>query len=426
MYGGGRNFFVFKINPEPVGDFDFGTIPREWSDEIELFGHAPMTTELRGLITTLRRGSPRCLAFTVDRIRAVYALPPGENLATPIGSAVPIRPGKGRRTKRAREKDALSDRPDESSEVGSLERAQKARRGPTLRSRSQAQSPGLMARSVSIAISVGGARRVPNASIGFVGDRALDDDFDSSTHQRRRRALEEINSVSSNFPSSGLPPPLRASGEGTSQVDPSAFLPDVEKGCELPSLDDMRERDAYVRMAVANAKAMEASNEYSALMEKRLAEFPSKEEQHEVEVEGLKGKLAATEAEKVAIQNDLDLMKEKHIREIEGREATALKERSLACRSLSREYDAVMAVVKDKLQKKKEETAAEIRLQEVRARIESLTEYSEGGFELEEELGRLRDREISLDLDYGVASVSDPSLSRVELPEVSGDLVDQE
>ena len=62
----------------------------------------------------------------------------------------------------------------------------------------------------------------------------------------------------------------------------------------------------------------------------------------------------------------------------------------------------------------------------MRARIEALTEYGEGGFELEEELGRLKDREISLDLDYGVASVSDPSLSRLDLPEVSGDLVDQE
>ena len=76
---------------------------------------------------------------------------------------------------------------------------------------------------------------------------------------------------------------------------------------------------------------------------------------------GLKGKLAATKAEKVDIHNDLDLTKEKHRREIEGHEATALKERSLARRSLSREYDAVLAVVKDKL-RKKEETAAEIRL----------------------------------------------------------------
>ena len=49
---------------------------------------------------------------------------------------------------------------------------------------------------------------------------------------------------------------------------------------------------------------------------------------------------------------------------------------SLARRSLAQEYDAFLAVVKDKLRKKKEETAAEIYLQEVRARIEALTEYS--------------------------------------------------
>ncbi|KAF3603741.1 hypothetical protein F2Q69_00036980 [Brassica cretica] len=130
--------------------------------------------------------------------------------------------------------------------------------------------------------------------------------------------------------------------------------------------------------------------------------------------------------EKVAVQNDLDSMKEKHRREIEGRDAAVRKECDLARRSLAREYDAVLAVVKDKLQKKKKETAAEIRLQEVRARIEALTEYREGGFELEEELERLRDREISLDVGYGLASVSDPSLSRLEVPDVSGDSVDQD
>ena len=65
-------------------------------------------------------------------------------------------------------------------------------------------------------------------------------------------------------------------------------------------------------------------------------------------------------------------------------------------------------------------------MQEVRARIEALTEYSEGGFEIEEELERLRYQEVSLDVDYGLASVSDPSLSRLELPEVSGDSVYQD
>ncbi|KAF2584561.1 hypothetical protein F2Q70_00036475 [Brassica cretica] len=354
------------------------------------------------------------------RIRAAYGLPPGENRATPIGLAAPVRPGKGRRNKRAREKEALPDHPYESSKAGSLERAQKAR-------------------------DKGGCRTLQ--SVLPVTELLMT----TSIHQCRRQAPENINLVSSNSPSPGLPPPLRASGEGTSRVDPGAHLLEVkeasswrcsydnevpildnpkrlaliwhkirERRCELPSFGDMRERDAYDRMAVANAKAMEASNEYATLMEKQLADFLSKEEvgshlltihqlqgeleavrvteqQRDVEIEGSKGKLAAAEMEKVALLNDLDSMKEKHTREIEGRDAAARKERDLACRSLAREYDENM---KDKLH--------------------------EGGFELEEELERLRDREFSLDVDYGLASVSDSSLSRLELPEVSGDSVDQD
>ena len=94
---------------------------------------------------------------------------------------------------------------------------------------------------------------------------------------------------------------------------------------------------------------MEASNEYAALMERRLADLPSKEvvgghlhtiqqlrgeleagrvmeKQHEVEVEGLK----------VVVQHDLDSMKEKHRQEIEGRDAAARKECNLARHSLAR------------------------------------------------------------------------------------------
>ncbi|KAG2266897.1 hypothetical protein Bca4012_075625 [Brassica carinata] len=361
-----EKFFVFKVNPASVGDFDFERIPREWSDDIEPFGPAPMTLELCGLMATLRRGSPRWLAFTHDRIRTAYALPPGVNRATNVALVAPVQPKKGRGNKRNKEKEVLLDRPDESSEAGSLERAQKVQRGPVLRSRSQAHS--------------------------------------------------------------GLPPLLRVSGEGTSWINPGVRLSSVPEasswafsydneipilenpdtlaaiwrkiraeGCELPSLERMRERDAYVRMAVANAKAMEASNEYAALMEGRLANFPSKEEiaGHLLTIQQLR--------EKVAIQSDLDSMKEKHRREIEGRDRQARKDRHLARLSLAREYDGVLAVVKKKLEQKKKETAAEIRLQE-----------------------RLKDLEISLEVDYGLASVSDPSLSRLDLPEISGDSVNQD
>lgn len=86
------------------------------------------------------------------------------------------------------------------------------------------------------------------------------------------------------------------------------------------------------------------------------------------------------------------------------------------------EYDAVVDVVKAKLQKK-EETDAEIHSQEVRARIEALTDYNEGGFEFDEELARLRRQEILLEVDYGLTSVSDPSLGRLDHPQVSVDSI---
>ncbi|KAL0853730.1 hypothetical protein Bca101_058882 [Brassica carinata] len=41
-------------------------------------------------------------------------------------------------------------------------------------------------------------------------------------------------------------------------------------GCPLPSLRNMTEREAYVKMAVSHAKAMEANNEFAATLEKRL------------------------------------------------------------------------------------------------------------------------------------------------------------
>ena len=150
------------------------------------------------------------------------------------------------------------------------------------------------------------------------------------------------------------------------------------------------------------------------------------ERQREAEIEESKRKLAAAEAEKVAIQSNLDSMKEKHRREIEGQDRKARKDLHLVRLSLAREYDGVLAVVKRKLEQKKKETAAEIRLQEARTRIETLIEYNEGGFELEAELERLKDLEVLLKVDYGLASVSDPSLSCLDLPGISGDSVNQD
>ncbi|KAF2609212.1 hypothetical protein F2Q68_00043628 [Brassica cretica] len=53
-------------------------------------------------------------------------------------------------------------------------------------------------------------------------------------------------------------------------------------GCLLPSLRNMTEREAYVKMAVAHAKAMEANNEFTATLEKRLQDVPRSDELYDI------------------------------------------------------------------------------------------------------------------------------------------------
>ncbi|KAG2269393.1 hypothetical protein Bca52824_063948 [Brassica carinata] len=53
-------------------------------------------------------------------------------------------------------------------------------------------------------------------------------------------------------------------------------------GCPLPSFRNMTEREAYVKMAVAHAKAMEANNDFAATFEKRLQDVPRSDELYEI------------------------------------------------------------------------------------------------------------------------------------------------
>ncbi|KAH0898494.1 hypothetical protein HID58_048062, partial [Brassica napus] len=264
-----------------------------------------------------------------------------------------------------KDEEASSNHADEPSEAGSSERTRTVHQGLVLRLRSHAQSPGLPARPVSIAIPSGGARESRDSSVSSAGDRALDDEIDSSSRRSRRRVLEGNNSVTSRSSNPRPSSPLRASGEA---------------GC-----------------------------------------CSGGGEQREEDFEELRRKMAAAEADKVVAQNDLNLMEEKYNREIEGRDRKARRDLHLARVSLVKEYEGVLAAIGDKFEQKEKETAAEILLQETRARIEALTEYSEGGFELKTELDRLKDRKISLEVDYGLALVSDLSLGHLDLPEVSGD-----
>ncbi|XP_018459168.1 meiosis-specific protein ASY2-like [Raphanus sativus] len=481
-------FFVFKIDPVTVGDFDFSRIPMKWNENAELFGTSKSTPELRGLISALRRGKCSWDSFTLERVRAAYALPPGVNHVVLVALAEPIRPRKDQKDKGVKRKDPPAEPSDANSDSAPSKRAHETPDKRVTRASSEIQSPIFRATPLYV---VRPGRDVPPDSRA---SGEVDVEEVAPKVQRRRLIPDEESSKGFNVSSSE--PLMQDPGEGTSKPvnlpadcrsgSPLAFSYDVDapilddperlaaiwrklrsSTCALPPLEQMRGRDAYVQMAIANAKAMEASNEYAALMEERLANFPSQEEVagHLNLIQKLRSKLSASHAseqerakqvvdlkvlltakatekvtleeekimlekekvvlekEKVAMEADLESLKAKFRRDAELRERVARREMLAACWLVAKGYDAALDKARETIRRRRAESAAEMRLQEVRAKIEALAEYLEGGFELEEELDILKDVEISREIEYSLAAVSDDSLRGLDLPQVYEDSV---
>ena len=74
---------------------------------------------------------------------------------------------------------------------------------------------------------------------------------------------------------------------------------------------------------------------------------------------------------------------------------------------------------------KKKEVSTEIQLQEVVANIDLLNELKDGGLTVDAELARLKEMEKDCEGLVTLATVSDWSISKLDLPQVSKDSVDQ-
>ncbi|XP_056853505.1 uncharacterized protein LOC130502725 [Raphanus sativus] len=248
-------FFVFKIDPVTVGDFDFSRIPMKWNENVELFGASKMTPELRGLILALRRGQCNWGSFTPERVRAAYALPPGVNRAVPVALAEPIRPRRDQKEKGVKRNDPHAEPSDANSDSAPLKQARGTPHKRVTRSSSQVQSPIVLATPLSVVPPDHGDQpesRVPGeVDVGEVASKV----------QRRRLVMDEESSkvVLLAF-SYDVDAPILENPERLATI----WRKLRSRSCELPPLEQMRGRDAYVQMAVANAKAMEASNEYAA------------------------------------------------------------------------------------------------------------------------------------------------------------------
>ncbi|KAF3557441.1 hypothetical protein F2Q69_00013780 [Brassica cretica] len=201
-------------------------------------------------------------------------------------------------------------------------------------------------------------------------------------------------------------------------------------GCPLPSLRNMTEHEAYVKMAVAHAKAIEADNEFAVTLEKRLQDVPRSDELYEIKKVVRELKLGLKMAQDRECANAAQLAAAEKL----GNQAASLEARLRvfsddlrratyeAKTTMADSYLDVLVSLKEKWEKKKAVTDCEARLQEVVANIELLKEIMSNNLLASDELLRLRAKEIELGSEIDVMATSDFSVGKPDLPQISEDL----
>ncbi|KAF2557075.1 hypothetical protein F2Q68_00016341 [Brassica cretica] len=200
-------------------------------------------------------------------------------------------------------------------------------------------------------------------------------------------------------------------------------------GRPLPSLRNMTEREAYVKMAVAHAKAMEANNEFAATLEKRLQDVPRSDELHEIKNVVRELKLGLKMAKDRERANAAQLAAaeklgnqaasfEARLRVVSNERKSALEQVSF----LEAKLSGCAGLSEEKWEKKKAATDCEARLREVMANIDLLKEIMNNNLLASEELLRLRAKEIELGSEVDVMANSDFSVWKLDLPQISENL----
>ncbi|KAF3499696.1 hypothetical protein F2Q69_00042356 [Brassica cretica] len=231
-----------------------------------------------------------------------------------------------------------------------------------------------------------------------------------------------------------------------------AFQP---AGCPLPSLRNMTEREAYVKMAVANAKAMEANNEFAATLEKCLQDVPRSDELYEIKkvIRELKlGLKIAQDRERANVAQLAAAEKlgnqaaslEARLRVVSNERKSSLEQVSFleakvesstnkfsddlrratydAKKALADSYLDVLVSLKEKWETKKATTDCEACLREVMANIDLLKEIMNNNLLASDDLLRLRTKEVEFGSELYVMAVSDFSVGKLDLPQISEDL----
>ncbi|KAF2618865.1 hypothetical protein F2Q68_00038689 [Brassica cretica] len=418
-----EQFFVFKMDRASMDNFDFSELPQRWAENIVPSGSSSMSDQIRGLMRVLRRGRSNWSTIDQTRIQTVFALPV--------------------RTDRAPLVEESEDEAEHSQEVVET---------PSVQTQSSDRLTRQLVRRSSFRTSGSASRGRASGKSPLISIHDSDDK-DVSRENRPPVSLSsgsEDETVAATrkrrWSSEGaLPGPshprLVYEGDGSSFAAQSNLISLAGRmrsaGCRLPSLASSVEREAYAKVAVASSKAMEASNEYVVTMEDHVmaSRNDKKIESIGFEIKTLSKELEATkregkkDAEKIwrrvhlenkALTSQMVAQRARIAALKVERDRDIRRASRIARRDIAAKYREVLESLKDRRASKKKEVSAEIRLQEVTANIDLLTELKDGGLTMDAELARLKGMEGDCEDLVASAAVPDWSISELDLTQVSG------
>nr|VDD55587.1 unnamed protein product [Brassica oleracea] len=190
---------------------------------------------------------------------------------------------------------------------------------------------------------------------------------------------------------------------------------------------------------------MKANNEFAATLGKHLQDIPRSDELYEIKkfdreranaaqlatADKLGNQAASLEARLRVVSNERKSALE-HVSFLEAKVASSANEFSDdlchatydAKKALADSYLDVLVYLKEKWEKKKAATDCEARLKEVMANIDLQKEIMNNNLLASDELLRLRKKEVEFGSELDVMAISDFSVGKLDLPQISEDLPD--
>ncbi|XP_024009320.1 uncharacterized protein LOC112084422 [Eutrema salsugineum] len=406
-----EKYFFFRINEYSVGSFDFIRLPTVWSPRVVV----PTNTGLdKPLLAALKDGDCSWPNFTRERIHRALGTDNPQLAIAPDLEIDPLNPPSINRPANFHQIPIGTSRREVPDVTSSRTSHQPLIRRPSkekMTRRPSAREAEKIRRAVSDALEqASGAYETPDGVLpADPTSRAISlssRDSEKTLRSKKQRVEDPDRRSNSSNGSGGSIPygwtfnhtkgcPIADDLEGVAFI----FRHFKPPGCVLPPVRDMAEHAAYVKMMAAHGRALEAVNEYSAVLDKSLT-MPTSDELEEMK------------------KTVFDLSsKVKNAEDKEKRLEAQLRSAKTVADSTSRRADDLTE--QDKWEKKKVEAACEAELQEVESNLDLIKDLISGALTAPDEKARFEEKIPELAQKHADAEVSDFSLAKLDLPQIS-------